>query len=391
MKILHVAEGIQETCGVSCFVMESARAQIALGHEVCIVTTVTCGYPAGNLDVRLYKDPTLIDYEPDIVHIHSIWNMYVHQMAVWCRTKNIPYIISPHGSLTPWALRYKWWKKIPAMLLYQYHDLSKAAAFHITTPEEEKDVRRLRLQQPVITSPLGVNIPEKRLYAHRRNDILFLGRIHPVKNLLMLFEAWDAIPVHLKKNWRLVIAGPDDIGYKTELKAKASNLSLSVTDLESELDFGKKNATGGKEAPIEIFHEKLSNCTSDIVFTGTVYSRAKEYLFQTAKFFVLPSFSENFGVVVLEALAAETPAITTIGTPWQKISEATAEAQRCGWWITPDSKSLMSCLAEAINLSDEEYQQMSNAARQFVTNGYTWKCTAQKLTIGYRSVLNDSK
>ena len=161
MKILHIADGIQETCGVSCFVMEIAKAQAAAGHDVCIVTRTTCSYPVGNLNVQCLNDPEQVDFEPEIVHLHCIWNLYVHRMAVWCRKKNIPYILSPHGTLTPWALKYKWWKKIPAMVLYQYRDLKSAAAFHVTADSEKNDTRRLLLNQNMLIAPLGVDIPEK--------------------------------------------------------------------------------------------------------------------------------------------------------------------------------------------------------------------------------------
>ena len=150
MKILHVTAGIQETCGVSCFVMEIAKAQAVAGHEVCIVTTMTCGYPTCDLNVQLLENPEQVDFEPEIVHLHCIWNLYVHRMAVWCRKKNIPYVLSPHGALTPWALKFKWWKKIPALMLYQYKDLKIAKAFHVTASAEQKDIQRLCLKQKVI-------------------------------------------------------------------------------------------------------------------------------------------------------------------------------------------------------------------------------------------------
>ncbi len=72
MNILHVAAGLQETCGVSRFVVECARAQQRAGHQVVIVTSMTCGYPVDDLDVRISDTPQKIDISPDIVHLHSI-------------------------------------------------------------------------------------------------------------------------------------------------------------------------------------------------------------------------------------------------------------------------------------------------------------------------------
>ena len=157
MKILHVAHTIRGACGVSCFVMEIAREQAAAGHDVCIVTSMLRDYPQDGLNIQLLDDPTQIDFVPDIVHLHSIWNLYVHKMAVWSRKRKIPYICSPHGTLTPWALKFKWWKKLPAMLMYQYHDLKKALAFHVTADAEAENVRRLKLKQSIIKVPLGVS------------------------------------------------------------------------------------------------------------------------------------------------------------------------------------------------------------------------------------------
>ena len=381
MKILHVTAGIQETCGVSCFVMEIAKAQMAAGHDVCIVTTMTCGYPAGDLNIQLLEAPEKVDFSPDIVHLHGIWNLYVHRMAVWCRKKNIPYVLSPHGALTPWALKFKWWKKIPALMLYQYNDLKKAAAFHVTARAEEKDIFKLGFKQNVITAPLGVYLPDKR--ADKKEKILlFLSRIHPVKGLENLFRAWKCIPAEKRSGWRIVIAGPDDIGHQQELKNLAQELELSVTDFSCDLQYGKKQIHGGGEVPAEVYQEKLGECKTDIVFTGAVYSGAKEFFYKIAKYFVLPSFSENFGVVVLEALAAGTPVLTTTGTPWGILEE-----NGCGLWVKPEAAALKDAVSRLLDLSDAEYAGMSETAETFVKENYLWEASSEKLLTLYKEII----
>ena len=374
MKILHVAAGLQETCGVSCFVVEAARAQMAMGHEVRVVTTMTCGYPLRGVPVELLDDPTKTAFRPDIVHIHSTWNLYVHKMARYCRRQRIPYVISPHGALTPWALKFHWWKKIPALLLYQYHDFRCAAAFHVTVPEEAQDIRRLKLHQKVTVAPLGVEPSEFHNCISRRNDFLFLSRIHPKKGLRMLLEAFAEIPESQRNTWRVVIAGPDDVGHQQELKASAESLALQVEDFSGSLQFGKKEIHGGGEVPAEVYREKLAACHADVVFTGPVYSAAKAFLYRSAKYFVLPSFSENFGMVVLEALAAGTPVITTTGTPWSQLPE-----HGCGWWIAPEQTALRKTLREAMELSDAAWREKSGHAERFIRENFSWRLTAQKL------------
>ncbi len=381
MKILHVTAGIQETCGVSCFVMETVRAQMALGHDVCVVTTMTCGYPLGEVDVRLMDEPTQVQFTPDVVHLHCIWNRYVHKMAAWCRKRGIPYVISPHGTLTPWALRYKWWKKLPAMLLYQYRDLRSAKAFHVTAQAEVEDIRRLRLKQAVAVAPLGTDMLEECDDVHSSNDILFVGRLHAVKNLNTLLRAWKQIPIDIRHGWRIVIAGPDDVGYQSELKTLATELGLSVRDFSGELEFGKKQVHGGKEVPLAIYQEKLSQRNADVVFTGPVYAETKAWLYRQSRYFVLPSHSENFGVVVIEALAAGTPCITTKGTPWKELTQ-----NGCGWWVADELQAIRDALLNAIELDNDCYKTMTKQARELVLRKCSWRSTAETLLQLYKSL-----
>lgn len=381
MNILHVSAGIQETCGVSRFVMETARAQMAQGHCVCVVTTMTCGYPVGEVDVRLTSDPTTVEFQPDIVHLHSLWSPYVHQMAVWCQRRGIPYIVSPHGTLTQWALRYKWWKKLPAMLLYQYRDLRHASGFHVTVEAESKDVRHLHLKQPVVLAPLGVALQSEQSKVTKYNDILFLGRIHPVKNLDSLLTAWQDISAIQRKGWRIIIAGPNDVGHQTELKELAERFGLSVLDFSLELEFGKKQIHGGNEVPLSVYQKKLTEAEANVVFTGPVYSETKDWLYQHSRFFVLPSHSENFGGVILEALAAGTPCIATKGTPWQSLAE-----HHCGWWVDDCVEAIKESLSSCLKIDNDNYNQMSSNARDYVSKNYSWETSASILLEAYRKL-----
>lgn len=398
MKILHVSPGLQETCGVSQFVVNIARAQQIAGHTVVIVTTMTCGYPVERLDVRLMPDPTKVDFTPEVVHIHTLWGRYTHKMAVWSRRHHLPYVISPHGALTKWALAYKWWKKIPALLAYQWWDLHCAKAFHVTAESELPGLRRLHLDQSSCIAPLGVWInsgpaADNPLPATETNiyrDVLFVGRIHPVKNLDGLIRAWSLLkhhsppppPTFFTCIPRLIIAGSNDVGHQEELVALAKSLGLKVFDFSQDLEFGKKQVFGGGEVPVETFRHRLSNCDADVVFTGPLYTKAKDWMYAQSWVFVLPSHTENFGGVVIEALAQGTPVIASKGTPWRVLEE-----RHCGWWVNPASENLVDAVKAALEMSTAEREAIAERARHFVMECYSWKSSAAKVLEMYEEVM----
>lgn len=421
MKILHVSPGLQETCGVSQFVVNIARAQQIAGHTVVIVTTMTCGYPVEGLDVRLMPDPTKVDFTPEVVHIHTLWGFYTHKMAVWCRRHHLPYVISPHGALTKWALAYKWWKKLPALALYQYRDLKRAAGFHVTSEREREDFRRLRLSQPIAVAPLGIwlsDVAQPNYWATRSDpfrDVVFVGRIHPIKNLDGLLRAWAlarqdfsaATVTTIPWRPRLIIAGSNDVGHQEELVALAKELGLTAVNFSQDLEFGKKQALGGGEVPVETFQKRLADCTADVVFTGPVYAAAKDWMFRHAWVSVLPSHTENFGGVVVESLAQGTPAIASMGTPWEifeletpvaaissqasnrTIKRSGVSLHRCGWWVAATIDGILVGLRRGLSMSMSERGEMGMRAKALAEDLYSWRSSAATVMVLYSQLSED--
>lgn len=402
MKIIHVTAGIQETCGVSQYVVNTARAQQAAGYDVTIVATMTCGYAVDDLKVVLAADPTealnstIGNGERVIVHIHSMWSCYLHKTARWCRKRIVPYVISPHGATTPWAMHYKWWKKKPAWWLYQRKDFKGAAAFHVTVPDEENDVRRLGFSQPVVIAPLGATVSDviKQVVEQSRyRDVVFLSRIHPKKNVPSLLRAWSILvqkkvgnhcpPIFSTYFLRLVIAGSNDVGHQEELVELAKSLGLKVVDFSHDLEFGKKTIFGGGEVPVETFQKRLADCDADVVFTGPVYSVAKDWMYRHAWVSVLPSHSENFGGVVVESLAQGTPVIASKGAPWQVLEE-----NGCGWWIDATPEKLAETLMIALQMSMDERSDRSVKAKDLVRREFSWESSARKVTSLYETILS---
>jgi len=174
--------------------------------------------------------------------------------------------------------------------------------------------------------------------------VLFLGRVYPVKGLLNLINAWARIRID---GWCLQIAGPDQDGHLAEVLKLVQQIGLK----------------------------------DSVQYIGAVDLDAKNQLFQSADLFVLPSFTENFGLVIAEALAHGLPVIATHGAPWRDL-----ETYKCGWWIEVGVEPLAAALSAAMALSDVERQAMGGRGRDYVQR-YEWRGIATQTVEVYRWIL----
>jgi len=277
-----------------------------------------------------------------IVHDHGVWMPSNHAAATAARRLGAPLVVTTRGMLTTWALGQSRLKKRAAWLLYQGRDLRSAKLLHATADSEVEDIRRIGLRQPVIVLPNGVEVPElaRGMPSGPRRRALFLSRVHPKKGLLNLVEAWAEVR---PENWELVIAGPDEGGHRAEVEAHARIHSV------------------------------------DIVWTGPVADDAKWDLYRSADLFVLPTFSENFGIVVAEALAVGVPALTTKGAPWELLNR-----ERCGWWIDIGVEPLIAALRNATELDDDARHAMGRRGRTYVREHLSWDHVANGMLAAYR-------
>lgn len=289
----------------------------------------------------------------DVVHIHGMWLPVFRSAVKVAKSKRLVVVISPHGTLTAWDLNKKKWKKRLAMFLYQKAILKSADMFFATSVAEAEGIRALGLKQPIAIIPVGVDIPdiENSLIpkATEERVLLYMGRIHPGKGVLDLIEAWRRVK---KPNWRLKIAGPavsaDEIAYRHLVEQKIS-----------------ENFLGG-----------------EIEFLGMIEGAAKRSAFETAKLFVLPSYSENFGIVVAEALAYGLPVITTTGAPWRELVE-----HDCGWWVSPGVEGLCDALSSAMDKSSGELSEMGRRGRELVIDKYSWSDAGKSSLDAYEWLL----
>ena len=291
--------------------------------------------------------------KPSLIHSHGLWLPVNHWAARAARRHNIPLLIHPRGMLETWALNHRGLKKRLALQIYQYRDLETAALFFATGEQEFVNIRRVGLRQPVAIIPNGVELPvlenngsanQWRSLQDRSHSVVYISRIHPQKGLLHLVEAWGRLR---PSDWRLYLAGPDEGGHLAEVMRRVRELRL------------------------ENFVE----------YVGVVEGDAKTALFDSADLFVLPSFSENFGVVIAEALAHGVPVITTRGTPWEGVMH-----HGCGWWIDPTVDALTEALQEALNIDGASLLAMGEKGREYARE-FNWTHIAQQTADVYRWVL----
>jgi glycosyltransferase involved in cell wall biosynthesis len=299
------------------------------------------------------------EVKPDLIHLHGIWGWKIHLAAKMARQKCVPYIIAPRGMLEPWSLAQKKWKKRLAMWLFQRRDLQCAAALHATAESEAEQFRKLGFGNKIIVSQNGVNLPTKSIHAStpasdsnaEPRRALFVSRMHPKKGVLELVEVWAKARL---EGWvcELVytLNGEEELAYEAKVRARVKELGLSQS----------------------------------FVFTGALDDERKWEAYGRADLFVLPTYSENFGIVVAEALWAGVPVITTKGAPWEEL-----ESRQCGWWIDlPPTNSLMEALTAATVLPRNELVSMGQNGKRLVEEKYTWKAVCEKMIAGYKEVLD---
>jgi glycosyltransferase involved in cell wall biosynthesis len=178
-----------------------------------------------------------------------------------------------------------------------------------------------------------------------------LSRIHPKKGIELLIDAVAQIKNALA-GYKFIIAGEGDEVYINNLKDRIQKMSVTM-----------------------LFE-----------FIGGVYGDKKWELFQHADIFVLPTYSENFGIVIAEALASGSPVITTKGTPWEKLN-----TNNCGWWIDNDVDTIAKTLREAIALPEETYRQMGIKGRELIKNNYSIEIVAGKMLQLYEWILQQGE
>ncbi len=415
MNILHIVAGLPPGGGIAESVPALCRHLLKQGHTVVLATVARSDAPlsaaaeqATEAGVRVVRfkpcSPHFLFFssemwlglrrlvrEADIVHVHSNWTFPVW-WGCWCaRRAGKKLVMSPQGCLDPVRLRHSAWKKRLVGWMDRYF-LRRADAIHATSAMEREWVERwmeklktesgkLKTESgkrkrkgewgPVVVIPNGVEavafagIGDREAISRRwpecrgKRVALFLSRLHPLKGLGLLIDAWAEIP---HAGWQLLVVGADEAGHEAEIKARVERRGLAGA----------------------------------VTFGGPRYGEEKVAVMKAADLFILPSHSENFGIVVAEALACGVPVITTKGAPWEELlgeegSNAPGGAGstgRCGWWVEVGVEPLAGALREAMDLTDDERRAMGENGRRLVEAKYQWPGIAREMTLVYEEIVS---
>lgn len=290
-----------------------------------------------------------------LVHFHGLWQPVHVRLARQCRTLRIPYVVSPHGMLEPWAWRHKWWKKWPYFHLVEKGYLRRARALLATAAPEAERLKKFLPQQRIEPLPLGLTSIAREDYERAREHLgwkpeervlLFLSRIHVKKGLDLLLHALASMP--WLKGTRLVIVGEGDPAYVRSLRQFAGEQAAKLPPID---------------------------------WVGAIWGDARWPYFQGADLFCLPTHSENFGLAVLEACQVGTPALTTTETPW---AEQLSSGR--GFIGQPKIDSIRQRLTEFFEQPRWNGTQRATLSNWAHTN-YDWAHLAPRYLAFYESVI----
>jgi glycosyltransferase involved in cell wall biosynthesis len=351
-SVRHLSRHLAEQANVELSVIglsdERTRDDLAAWAPVNVAICHVNGPQAFGYAPTLLK--VLRQSAPDIVHLHGLWKYPAVAVNRWQDKSGAPYIVSPRGMIEPWALRQSSLRKQIAMLLFQRRNLQRATCVHATSQQEGNSIRQAGFANPIAVIPNGVEIPKESRplttdHGPQTGTALFLSRIHPKKGLLNLIQAWATLR---PSGWQLGIVGPDECNYRSEVEAAVQKHGL----------------------------------TNVIHFHDEALGEAKHKFYSESDLFILPSYSENFGLVIAEALAHAVPVITTRATPWSELQD-----RQCGWWIDVGVEPLVTALKEATALSREQLREMGARGRKLVEEKYSWPQIAQQMLEVYEWAL----
>ena len=361
MRILHITAALDGASGVATFVRELDASLRARGVESSVAVGSSC---SGRVDV---------------LHIHGLWLKIYHQAAQWAKENGIPVVWSTHGMTAPWSMHHKWWKKLPAWCLYQKKDLKSAVAIHCTTEQEVEWNKSLGFSNCFI-APLGTRLPPlvgvsssssrkgETFYSPTptknsnsspstatapRYTLLFVGRIYPVKGLVNLIKAWHILHESKcstwLKAWKLRIVGPDEAGHQAELESLVRELGL----------------------------------VDSVEFPGPKFGAELGIEYDNCDCLVLPSFTENFGATIVDALAHRKPCIASTFTPWHELQE-----RGCGWWVSNEPNPLANAIKEMMSLDDAVRRTMGEKGHRLVEEKYTWDAVTDTMIEKYKEIIS---
>ncbi|MBE9036496.1 hormogonium polysaccharide biosynthesis glycosyltransferase HpsP [aff. Roholtiella sp. LEGE 12411] len=311
----------------------------------------------------LLKWLKLHGHEFDLAHIHALFSPVSSAAAIACRQQKLPYILRPLGTLDPADLRKKKQLKQLYAAIIERQNLAGAAAIHFTSNQEAKISERFGVSTPDLVIPLGVKEEGERERGGEGGNILREQLSIPVEIPLVLFMS----RIDPKKGLNLLIPALEKllaVGYKFHLVLAGTN--------PQDPDYEQKIISQIQNSPLR----------SHTTITGFVTGELKVSLLQAADLFVLPSYYENFGIAVAEAMVAGTPVVISDQV---HICQQVRDSES-GWVGATDVQALVELLQEALQ-NPEERQRRGLNAQKYALQHFSWDAIARQTIQAYNQII----
>ena len=285
----------------------------------------------------------------DIYHTNGIWTYPTYKTIRVARKEDKPCIVTIHGMLNRDALKMTSLKKQLFLKLFQKHDLQSVSYIHATSEYEAECIRGLGITTPIAVIPNGV-VDCGLKHPFSSDGIVrfgFVGRTDPVKNIDVLLSAWQKLGNYTKNCQLTIIGGGNDSEYSRILHTFVSEHNMN-----------------------------------NVMFTGLLPKEKALQEMAKLDYLILPSRSENFGMVIPEALSMGIPCIASKGTPWKELNTL-----NCGWWIDGNEDSLCDAIKNTLVISNEEYNLMAESGISLVKSKYSINKTVDGLINLYKALI----
>ena len=281
----------------------------------------------------------------DIMHFHGLWMMPNVYPGWAVKDTDCSLVFSPRGMLDEWALNWSKGRKSVFWNTMQRRVIERVDCFHATSDMEAEAIRNAGFTAPIAVIPIGIDIPSTATRSANSGTrvLLYLGRLHPKKNVEALLHSWAQLQ-GAHADWSLSIVGEGDASYVAGLKLLSATLGTERVD-----------------------------------FHGPAYGDDKLTIYAHADLYVLPTFSENFGISVAEALSNSIPVVTTRGAPWSGLIE-----NHAGWWTDTDDSSIATALDDAMSHDRRELHAMGRNGQEWMRREFRWSEVASQMVRTYR-------
>ncbi len=350
--------------GIDCAVLTSNddgpdNSNLATGEWLDYQGIKLLAFPRKRLGMRWFDEhivsPAALDWlggqghQWDLLHVHAVFSYLSTRTMSWARRQGRPYLCRPLGQLCEWSLAHKPLRKSCYLALVEKANLEAAARVHFTSELERQECEAAGITVRPMVVPHGVAMPEladpgQPKQPNQGLSVVFVGRLDPKKGLERLIDGFSQVCSAIDA--RLTIAGTGDQTYQRGLADQAAAHSESIH------------------------------------FSGWVEGEQKRHTLMQADIFVLPSFSENFGVAVLEAMSFGIPVLVTA----QVALAGPISGAGAGLIIDGSAQSIAAALTE-LAADPERRRRMGEAGRALAASQFSWPAVAAQLDQQYRDIL----